>query len=194
MADCKIDRGVAFVCATPQQAGVQARIIVLNYEDWLASTVTIDATSKEIATITLAAGAIQGYEFRVPTSANLIATQELRDRTYKHMVQAQVLTIEQLDVDMIAKMRTNKVVVIVELNEGRSRLYGGHVKDPDGTPTPVGVGMLLSQDTDIITDAALGGLTDFILNTPDDQPGEAQKPRLIDIDFDIDDLLTPTAA
>ena len=193
MAECKFDRGIAFDCAAPQQGGVKASIIALNHEDWLNSTVTIDATTKEILTITLAS-TIQGYEFQVPTAANLIATSEKRDQlTYNHIVQTQVNTIEQLDLNMIAKTRTNKMVYIVKLLEGRARVYGGHVNDPDGTPTPTGVGMLSSQDTDIISDPALGGMTDLIVGTPEGEPGEVQKPYLIAASFDVDTLLTPAS-
>ena len=73
-----------------------------------------------------------------------------------------------------------KVVVIVELLEGRSLVYGQDV------------GMRMSDFQELPGDAATGGTMQFIVKTPDVDPPEINLPQIIASSFDIDDLLTPT--
>lgn len=190
---CLIDKGIAFDCANPQQGGIAARAILINYEDWKNATVTQDAITNEITAITLAAGGIQGWEIQVPKSSNIIPSAPLRAIDgvdgFDHTVDVRAATIEQLDRENIEKIRFNKVVMIVEFLEGRAQLYGAHI---DATPDPAGVGMRLSDYQENHSDSALSGTIQFIAKTSDNDAPEVKAPMLIAKAFDIDDLLTPT--
>jgi len=194
MACNLFNRDIVFDCVTPQQGGIDNRIIILNRGDWMNSTVTVDGSTNEIDSITLAAGGVEGYELKVNKASQIIATWALRPNTnydgYDHSVDCTVNTIEQLDAEVIAKVRFTKIVVIVPLLEGRAYLLGGTV---DSTPEPQGVGMRLSEDGGNLGDAALGGAMKFIAKTPDDDPAEIAKPHLIASSVNLDTLLTPTA-
>lgn len=194
---CLFSRDIAFDCTDVQQGGVVARVILINHTDWIASTVTVDATSKEITDITLAAGGIEGYEIQVPRGSMVIPSVAKREvegvDQFDHSVQLKINSIEQLDVDAISQLVAGKVVCIVELSEGRSRVYGGFVVDPSGTPVPGGTGLNLGEYNDLLSDPGTGGNIDFTLVTDARDAGQAKPPYLIASSFDIDDLLTPTA-
>ena len=189
-----LNKDIAFDCEAPQQGGIKQRIIVINLEDWLNATVTVDGSTKEITAITLAAGGIEGYEYEVAKSSQIIATKALRPIDgvdgYDHSIDCRINSIEELDARELAKLRFQKVVVIVELLEGRARLYGGWA---DATPEPQGVGLRLAEDDDNIGDAATGGTMRFLARTPENDPPAIRPPHLIDKDVDLDALLTPTA-
>jgi hypothetical protein len=191
---CKIDKGIAFDCAAPQQGGAQSFFYVLNYEDWKAATVTIDAgLTEEITGIALTGTGTAGFKFAVPKSGtNLITSSPLRVTDgidgFDHTVQALVNTIEQLDRDNIERIRFNKVVVIVPLLEGRAKLFGGSV---NSIPSPLGVGLRLSEYDEADTDASLGGMIQFTAKTPDNDPPEIKAPQLIASTVDLEALLIP---
>ena len=194
--NCLIDKGVAFNCAAPVIGGVEQRVIIGNFDDWKNSTVTIDTgVSEEITGITLAAGGVQFYEFETPKSGvNIIPNTPLRvvdgGDGFDHTVDLKVRTLGELDRLNIAKIRYNKVVCIVPLLGGGALLYGGFV---NATPEPGGVGLRLSDYQEIPSDASLGGMIQFILKTPDDDPPEQSPAQKIAASFDLETLLTPTA-
>lgn len=189
---CKIDKGVAFDCDSPQQGGVLRSIYVMNYSEWKTATVTVDPTSNEITAITLTETGAAAFKFEVPKSSNLIPTSPLRVTDgidgFDHTVQAMVNTIEQLDRENISRIRFNKVVIIVPLLEGRAQIYGAGVDD---TPTPTGVGMRLSVYDESQGDPSLGGMIQFTAKTPDTDPPEIGAPHLLSTDVDLEALLTP---
>jgi len=194
MANCEFNRDIGFDCAAIPQGGIENRIIIINYSDWRNSTVTVDGTSKEITSIVLAS-TIQGYEVQVPKSSMIIANSPLRAVDgidgFDHTIDIRVGTITQLDRTAISNIRFNKVVIIVPLLNGKSLLYGGSV---NSTPSPVGIGMRLSDFQELPGDAATGGTIQFVAKTPDTDPPEISVPTLIAASFDIDDLLTPAGA
>lgn len=182
---CLIDKGVVFDCESPQQGGIINRLIFINKADWDEATIVIDTGStEEITSITLASGGKQGYEFAVPKSSYIILGSPYRGIDgidgFDHTIDVRVSSIEQLDRINIAKMRFVKVVVIAELIEGRSLVYGQEV------------GLRMSDFQESPGDASTGGTMQFIVKTPDVDPPEINLPQIIASSFDIDDLLTPT--
>lgn len=189
---CKIDKGVAFDCDSPQQGGVKNFFYALNYEEWKTATVTVDGTSKEITAITLTESGAAAFKFTVPKSSNIIATSVLRTIDgidgFDDQIDARVNTIEQLDRENLARIRFNKIVVIVPLLDGRAIIYGGKA---DATPEAVGVGMRLSDWQDNQGDAGIGGTIQIVAKTPDNDPPEVYPAQIIASDVDLEALLTP---
>jgi len=196
MATCSpITADIAFSCSAPQEGGIKSRVIIVNYEDWKAATVTTDGSTNEITGITLAAGGKEGFEVAVPLSSNIVATSPSRGNegvpTYNHIVQLTINSISQADTEQMEDARLGKVVIIVELIEGRSYVYGGWA---DATPEPRGIGMRCTETGENNPgDPALGGSKTYTFSTPENDPGELHQPHLIASSFDIDGLLTPTA-
>jgi len=196
MALCTpITADIAFDCTAPSESGVKARVIVINYEDWKAATITVDAGTNEIDLITLAAGGTEAFEIQVPEPKHIIATDPLvivgGVNGYRPQVQLSVNSISQANYEQIASTRFGKVVVIVELIEGRSILYGGWA---DATPEPSGVGMrLIEYPGNNLGDPDLGGVMQFTWGSSDTEPVNYMPAHLIASSFDIDTLLTPTA-
>lgn len=192
--NCLFDVDIPFDCEDIQQGGIEPRVIIGNYADWKNATVTVDGTSNEITGITLASGGIEFYEIAVPKSSNILATEPLRviDGVdgWDHTVDLRIQSISQPVREALAKVRFNKVVIIVPLLDGRAKIYGAGV---DGTPEPVGVGMRLSDWQANPGDAATGGSLQVVAKTPDVDPPEIAPPHIIASSFDIDTLLTPTA-
>lgn len=190
---CKVDKLIAFDCEAIQQGGVEDYTVLLNQDAWKNATVTIDGVTGEIVTIILTQQGDAGYKWQTPKgAANNMPTHTLRvvdgADGYDHSHELRLQTIEQLDTDNIAKIRFNKILTITPLVDGRFILAGGYV---DATPSPVGVGMRLSEDDSNISDASVGGSQHFIAKTPDGDPPEMKKPMLIASSFDIDALLVP---
>jgi hypothetical protein len=159
------------------------------------STVTVDGSSNEITAITLAAGGIEGYAIEVAHANNIVAIDPLRAQENKdvfdHQVSLVINNISQPLMEDIEASRSGKVVVIVELVEGRSKLYGGYA---DSTPEPKGVGMKLTEFPGTNPgDAALGGSTQLTWGTNPNEPGNEKMAHLIASSFNIDTLLTPTS-
>lgn len=191
---CAISKDKAFNCAAPAMGGIVSRVILGNYSDWKNATVVVDGTSKEITSITLAAGGVEFFEWDVAKSSNIIATSPLRAVDgidgYDHTLSISANGLVQLDFMEIENMKWTKVVAIVELLDGRSLIYGGY---PDATPEPQGIGLRISETDFNPGDAGTGGNVNFTLKTPDVDPPELYLPYLIASSFDIDGLLTPTA-
>lgn len=189
---CKVNKLVAFDCEDVRQGGVDTFVIILNYSEWKNATVTVDGATGEITDISLTTQGDAGFKWSVPKSSNLLPTSALRavDAAdgYDHSIDMRLQTIEQLDVENIAKIRFNKVVIIAKQLDGRALLVGAHA---DATPSPSGVGMRLSEDDANISDPSTGGSVHFIAKTPDNDPPEMKKPTLIATSFDIESLLTP---
>ncbi len=190
---CEIDKAIAFDCEEIQQGGVKNYTVLLNQDAWKNATVTVDGVTGEILTIVLTQQGDAGYKWETPKgAANNMPTNALRvvdgADGYDHSHDIRLQTIEQLDIDAIAKIRFNKIVTITPLLDGRFMIAGGYV---DSTPNPIGVGMRLSEDDANISDASVGGSQHFIAKTPDGDPPEMKKPMIIASSFDIDALLVP---
>jgi len=187
-----LSRDITFDCEAPQQGGIKNKIYVINWEDWLASTVTVDGTTKEITGITLVGTGTQAFKYEVPKSSNIIATSALRRIDgvdgYDSSVDGRISTITELDVREIAKIRFQKIVVIAALIEGRARIYGGWA---DSTPTPRGVGLRLMENDENQGDASIGGTIRFLAKTPENDPPDIRPPQLIASTVDLEALLTP---
>lgn len=190
---CPLVKDITKDCEAPQMGGVKDYAILINLLDWLNSTCTIDGTTKEITGITLASGGVEGFQYQVLKSSQIIATSILRRVDgvdgYDHSVALRLNTIEELDVRELQKLRWNKVVAIVPQQDSRARVYGGWV---NSTPTPLGLGLLAMETDDNIGDASLGGTKFIRLATPDFDPPEIREPHLIASTVDLSALLTPT--
>ena len=193
MGFCPIDKGVAFLCSTLQQGGIQNYFYMMNYSAWKSATVTKDTgATEEITAITLTEVGEAAYKFELPKSSNLIATSVLRTIDgvdgFDDQIDARIASIEQLDRETIQKLRFNKVVCIVPLLDGRALIYGGKVDD---TPSAVGVGMRLSHFQDNQGDASVGGTLQFVAKTPDNDPPEIYSAQTIAASVDLEALLVP---
>lgn len=181
-----IDKGIAFNCDDPPQGGVEARGVVMNFDDYRQAkkdgTVTIDPITGELTSIVLPSTK-QGYAFQVPKGSNIVATEPLRQVDgidgFDHTVQLRVATIEKEDLEQVSKMRFNKVVIIVELSEGRSKLYGGNV------------GLRLSEYDSNIGGSGTGATVVFTASTDSREAPEVNIPDLIASTFDLETLLVP---
>jgi len=190
---CKLDAGVTFDCDALQQGGIQNYFYILNYSEWKTATVTKDTgVTEEITAITLTETGAAAYKIQCPKSSNIIGTSVLRviDGVdgFDDQVDARVNNIDALVRQNLVRMRFNKVVIIIPLLEGRAIIYGGKV---DATPSPVGVGMRLSDWQDNQGDAGLGGTLQFIAKTPDVDPPEVFEAQVIASTVDLEALLTP---
>ena len=74
-------------------------------------------------------------------------------------------------------MRFNKVVIIVRLSEGSSKLYGGNV------------GLRLTEFDENIGDAGTGGTINFTAMTDSREASEVYVPQVIASSFDVKTLL-----
>jgi len=181
---CIINKAVAFDCATITQPGVKANVIVINHDDYLAAmaagNITESGTTEEITAIVLTTGK-KGYQFSVPKSSNIIATSPIRRVDgldgFDHSVNVRLATIEQLDIKQISGMRFNKVVIIVQLLEGRSKVYGANV----------GLRLIEMEISD--SDANMGNTVRFVAQTDDKEAPELAVPQLVASTVDLSTLL-----
>lgn len=183
---CIIDKAIAFDCANITQPGIKANIIVINHDDYLAAmaagNITESSTTEEITAIELTVGK-KGYQFSVPKSSNIITSNPLRRVDgldgFDHSVNVRVASIEQLDAKQISGMRFNKVVIIVQLLEGRSKVYGANV------------GLRLIELEIMDADAGMGGTIRFVAQTDDKEAPELAVPQLIASTVNLAPLLIP---
>lgn len=190
---CKLDSGIAFDCDALQQGGIQNYFYIMNYSEWKTATLTVDTgDTEEITGITLTESGAAAFKIQTPKSSNIIATSVLRAVDgvdgFDDQVDARIASIEQVDRTNLQRMRFNKVVVIVPLLDGRALIYGGKA---DATPSPVGVGMRLSDWQDNQGDAGVGGTLQFVAKTPDVDPPEIYSAQVVASTVDLDGLLTP---
>ena len=169
---CKIDKGVAFACASITQGGIGDKIWLVNKEDLDNGTVTVDTgVTEEILTIVLDT-LTYAYPFESSKgSAQIIPSSPFRAVSaidgFDHSIDVRISDTSQLSRENIAKMRFQKVVAIVPLASGKSLLYGRNV------------GMRISDIQENPGDADTGGSIQFVLKTPDNDPPEIAPPHVI---------------
>jgi hypothetical protein len=189
---CELEESVVFDCDNLQQGGIANAIYGINYTHWKTATVTLDGTSKEITNITLTEVGAKAIKIQVPKSSNIIATSVLRAIDgvdgFDDQLDMRIANIEQVVINNLAKNRFNKMVWIVELLDGRKKIYGGRVND---TPEPIGVGTRISDWQDNQGDASVGGTVQIVTRTPENDPPEVLPSQLIASTFDPETLLTP---
>jgi len=177
----KIDRGVAFDGAAIVQGGIGNYILWINKEDLDNGVITEDAISKEIETITLAAG-MTAYKLESSKgSAQIIPSSPFRAVSaidgFDHSIDMRIVDMSQLSIDNAKRMRFQKGVVIIPLTSGKSLMYGRRV------------GMRMSDFQMMPGDADTGGTFQVVIKTPDNDPPEIDPPHLIESTFDISTLL-----
>jgi hypothetical protein len=180
MATCPISQGGAFDCSAKVQTGLYTRLLLYNLDDWKLNTITRDVDGT-ITGITNATGK-QAYDFAVADSGNLIPNSPLRAVDggvdgFDHQVDSKLYDQSQASFDNVSNMRFTKVVAIVQRNDGRGLLFGE------------GVGMRLSDLQYLPGDSGTGGLLQFVLKTPDNDPPENELPVVI---FDTNEATTTT--
>lgn len=170
MATCPISAAGNFSCSTKVQGGITTRLYLCNLDDWKAATVTrgVDGT---ITAITNDTGK-QFYDFSVADSGNLIPNSPLRTVDggadgYDHQIDSKLYDLDQAGLSNVSNMRFSKVVAIIEKNDGSALLYGE------------GVGMRLSDFQYMPGDSGTGGIAQFVLKTPDNDPPENELPVVI---------------
>ncbi len=63
MAECaKITRNITVNCLYPLQAGTRDLMVLLNYDDWLNCTCTVDNTNPKIYTNIILPSGVTGYK------------------------------------------------------------------------------------------------------------------------------------
>jgi hypothetical protein len=180
MAQCKIDRGSAFDCANLEQAGIGNFVQLINKDDLDNGAITEDAVSHEIETITLDTGTY-AYPFEsFKGSVHITPSSPMRKVTsvdgFDHQVVVMAFDASQLSRENIAKMRFQKVVAIIPLLNGKSIMYGRNV------------GLRISEYEELPSDPDKGGMIQFTLKTPENDPPEVAPPCLIADTFDITSL------
>lgn len=177
----KITRGSLFDGAAIVQGGIGNYAILINHEDLTNGAITEDAVSHEIETITLDSGTY-GYKFESSKgSVQIIPSSPLRGVTaidgFDHSVDIRVLDVTQLSIENAARMRFQKVAVLIPLLSGKALLYGRRV------------GLRMSDFQMNPGDADTGGTLQIVLKTPDNDPPEIAAPDVIASTFDIESLL-----
>lgn len=184
--NCKITLGSAFDCDAIVQPGIKDYVYLINKEDFDNNqTLTEDGTTHNITALVLASGT-QGYKFDMPKgSIQVIPSVTFRAATandgYNHQVIVSALLNSQLSRENIDKMKYSKVVAIVPLQDGNFLLYGRYV------------GMRISDVVDAPGDGDTGGIIQFTLMTPENDPPENALPHVIDSTFVITSLDSPAA-
>lgn len=181
MTNVKIDRGVAFDGDAIVQGGIGNYILLINKDDLDAGVITVDAISKEIETITLAAGTY-AYKFESSKgSAQIIPSSPFRAVSaidgFDHTIDMRVIDMTQLAMENAKKLRFQKVVAIVPLVSGKAMMYGRRV------------GMRMSDFQMMPGDADTGGTFQVVVKTPENDPPEIDPPHMIESTFDITSLL-----
>ncbi len=190
MFGCPIDGGNAFNCAAQTQAGITSRLLLYNWDDWKAATLTIDVDGTITGIVN--GSTLQAWDFSVSEEGNLIPLAALRivdggADGYDHSIDSRGFDVSQAGAAQISKMRFQKMVAIIERVDGTAKVYGENV------------GMRLSdlQFNEGSTDT--GGVIQFILKTPDGGSPEISLPTVIDAGTPattvalLDGLTTPGA-
>lgn len=178
----KIDRGSLFDGAAIVQGGIGNYAILINHDDLANGAITEDAVSHEIETITLDSGTY-GYKFESSKgSVQIIPSSPFRGVTaidgFDHTIDLRILDVSQLSVENAARMRFQKVAVLIPLASGKALLYGRNV------------GMRMSDFQMNPGDADTGGTLQIVLKTPDNDPPEIAAPQVVESTFDILSLLS----
>ena len=193
MACSPISASYAF-CENIKDAGAKAELRLIPLADWKDATLTVDATSKNITNIALAAGGKQAFLWECGQPSNLIASSPYRAvagglNGYDHTLDVKVVYKDQAARNQIMSMKYSRVVAILELNNSDALVYGGYTDDD---AEPHGLGLRLTGGDEIPSDATVGGLIQFILATDPDGPAEKNLPYIVDASFDLTGLDTAT--
>lgn len=166
-----LDTGGAFDPTDKQVGGIQTRLYLYNWDEWIQATLTEDADGT-ITNIVNKTG-LKAYDFSVADAGNLIPLCSLRavdggQDGFDHQIDTKLFDLSYDSRQNAAKMRFQKVVAIIEKTDGTARVYGRNI------------GMRLSDWQENDGDAGLGNILQFILKTPDNDPPEIEPPTTID--------------
>lgn len=169
---CPITQGSAFDCTDLKPGGIHPFMMLYNYEDWIAGTLTLDATDGYITGITNASTK-QAYEVSFANNSNILPNTALRvvdagQDGYDHTIDARLYDLTQASRNNISKVRFQKVVAIIYKNEGVGEVYGSDV------------GLRMSDFQYNPNDPASGNNAQFVLKTPDSDSPETALPLIID--------------
>jgi len=167
---CPLTTGNAFDCANLTQGGITARLLLYNFEDWKANTLTEDVDGT-ITSIVNASG-VAAFDFSVADSGNVIPNVALKVISggadgFDHTIDSRGFDVSEAGAAEISKMRFQKIVAIIERVDGTAKVYGR------------GVGMRLSDLQFSEGSSDLGGIIQFILKTPDNDAPENSMPTVI---------------
>jgi len=169
---CPITAGSAFDCSNLEVGGIHPFMMAYNFEDWINATKTEDGTDGYITNITNASTK-QAYEFSFANNSNVLPNSALRavdggQDGFDHQIDAKLYDLTQASRNNAAKMRFQKVVVIIYKNSGIGEVYGGDV------------GLRFSDFQYNPNDPAMGNMAQFVLKTPDSDSPETALPQVID--------------
>lgn len=185
MANCKIDKGSAFTCDSIEQAGIKSYLYLINFEDFENNqTLTFDTGATEEITALVLASGTQGYKFEASKgSVQIIPNVAFRGVTAKdgfdHILDIRIPETTQVSRENIKKLRFQKVVAIIPLQNGKFELYGRRV------------GMRINDYQENPGDADISGSIQFVLSTPENDPPEIDPSNKIADTFDITSLDSP---
>jgi hypothetical protein len=182
----KITAGNAINCDFPLTGGVKDRLILVNYEDWQAATLTKNVSNPQIIeNIVLTAPAV-GYVFEgqnnsIEPQANLV--RQRYTNVYDHEVMFQIFNVSPAAKKEAEKLANGKVVAIIENNFKNST--GNMAYEVYGSE----VGLNASELKRVLADADTQGAISVILKTPENGGKETHLPATI---FDTDYAATRT--
>lgn len=186
MANCiGITINADYDCANPPIAGVEERLVLMNFED--IASFTVDGTNPSIITaFTLVAGK-QAYSFQGVRNS-LVPEQHytpgrFSPSQYDHVVNFLVWEFTQAQKDNLEAMAIKKQVAIIQNADQTFEVYG------------IRNGLELTQNDRLPGDQDTGGGYSLILKTSDNEAKEPKLPRsFFSTDFAttkdlVDDLL-----
>lgn len=122
---CKLTEGVSLECDEAILPGVRDRLILINFDDFKAGTLTMDLTNDVLATnLTLPVG-VNAYAFigeGIEPNENL-AGDEFQ-RLYRHETRFRIFKDDPATKQTVLKLTRGKVVAIVETNNDRFEIFG----------------------------------------------------------------------
>ena len=168
---CPINVDNKFDCANQVQGGITARLLLYNWQDWQAGTIT-EGVDGRITDYTNAVD-IKAFDYSVADSGNVIPSVALRAVDggadgFDHQVISAGFDISEVGKAEIDKMRFQKIVAIIERVNGTAEVYGRNV------------GLRLSDYQYSPGSSDLGGVIQFTLKTPDNDPPEIKGATTID--------------
>lgn len=115
----KIDAGIAFDCNNPPSGGANDRLILMNFDDWQAGTLTVDGSNPLLFTDYLPGSGLLAYSFEgqndsVEPRAALVKGRYVD--SFDHEVRFKAFNNSPTIKNQLRRLGLSKVVAIVQNN------------------------------------------------------------------------------
>jgi len=158
----KISANVGVNCDNPLQAGAEDTLILINYEDWLNSTITLNVTNNQIIeAITLPSGVV-GYSYQGKNNSVMPRYEFIKNtfsEDYNHEVNFKVFDVSPEIKLQLEKMAKGSFVAVT-MNK-----YKGTGGNAAFEVFGAEAGLVLTQNVREITAVETGGAFDLILKS-----------------------------